>query len=76
MNKGPEAAIAADDLSMLVRLQHTDTRFFFLDWDKAGRHTPEALRENLEASLAALKTDKVDMWYLYVCLPDSPSLSG
>jgi aflatoxin B1 aldehyde reductase len=33
-------------------------------WDQAGRHTPEGLRENLEASLRALKTDKVDMWYL------------
>lgn len=35
-------------------------------WDNAGRHTPENLRENLEASLTALKTDKVDMFYLYV----------
>jgi aflatoxin B1 aldehyde reductase len=34
------------------------------NWEEAGHHTPEGLRENLEASLKALKTDKVDMWYL------------
>lgn len=34
-------------------------------WDAELRHTPEGLRENLEKSLAALKTDKVDMWYLH-----------
>ncbi|EGP89260.1 unnamed protein product [Zymoseptoria tritici ST99CH_1A5] len=32
---------------------------------KGSRHTPQELRENLEASLKALKTDKVDMWYLH-----------
>lgn len=29
------------------------------------RHTPEHLRENLLTSLKALKTEKVDMWYLH-----------
>ncbi|KAK5163294.1 hypothetical protein LTR04_002663 [Oleoguttula sp. CCFEE 6159] len=34
-------------------------------WSKDWRHTPEQLRENLMASLKALQTDKVDMWYLH-----------
>ena len=34
-------------------------------WDNALRHTPEGLRENLMKSLKALKTDKVDMWYVF-----------
>lgn len=29
------------------------------------RHTPEHLRENLNKSLKALNTDKIDMWYLH-----------
>jgi len=29
------------------------------------RHTPEHLRQNLMSSLKALKTDKIDMWYLH-----------
>lgn len=49
-----------------------------LDWQKRGiimdtkfsprtglRHDPEGLREALKQSLQALKTDKVDMWYLH-----------
>lgn len=36
------------------------------DEPKGGwRHTPAHLRENLENSLKALKTDKLDMWYLH-----------
>ena len=34
-------------------------------WDKSLRHTPELLRENLMKSLKALKTDKLDMYYLH-----------
>lgn len=34
-------------------------------WRKDLRHTPEMLREMLMKSLTALKTDKVDMWYLH-----------
>ncbi|EMC97999.1 hypothetical protein BAUCODRAFT_410420 [Baudoinia panamericana UAMH 10762] len=34
-------------------------------WDSSLRHTPEGLRDNLTKSLKALKTDKVDMWYLH-----------
>ncbi|KAK5691983.1 hypothetical protein LTR97_011154 [Elasticomyces elasticus] len=34
-------------------------------WDKSLRHTPEGLRENLDKSLKALKTNKVHMWYLH-----------
>lgn len=34
-------------------------------WDKTQRHTPEGLRSNLTSSLRALKTDKVDIWYLH-----------
>lgn len=33
--------------------------------EEGWRHTPEHLRENLTASLKALKVDKVDMWYLH-----------
>jgi aflatoxin B1 aldehyde reductase len=29
------------------------------------KHTPEGLREAMKRSLTALKTDKVDMWYLH-----------
>jgi aflatoxin B1 aldehyde reductase len=29
------------------------------------KHTPEGLREAMKRSLAALKTEKVDMWYLH-----------
>jgi aflatoxin B1 aldehyde reductase len=34
-------------------------------WDKTLRHTPEGLRENLMRSLKALKTEKLDIWYLH-----------
>ena len=34
-------------------------------WDKTLRHTPEIIRENLMKSLKALKTDKLDMYYLH-----------
>ncbi|KAI7156646.1 Aldo/keto reductase [Hortaea werneckii] len=34
-------------------------------WDSELRHDPEGLRKNLMKSLEALKTDKVDMWYLH-----------
>lgn len=34
-------------------------------WDKTQRHTPEGLRSNLTSSLRALKTDKIDIWYLH-----------
>ncbi|KAK4543023.1 hypothetical protein LTR36_006021 [Oleoguttula mirabilis] len=34
-------------------------------WDNELRHTPEGLRANLLKSLKALRTDKVDMWYLH-----------
>ncbi|KAM0716431.1 hypothetical protein Q7P37_007876 [Cladosporium fusiforme] len=33
--------------------------------DKTARHTPEELRANLMASLRALKTSKLDIWYLH-----------
>jgi aflatoxin B1 aldehyde reductase len=32
---------------------------------QATTHRPEHLRLGLEASLKALQTDKVDMWYLH-----------
>jgi len=34
-------------------------------WDSTLNHSPEGLRENLMKSLKALKTEKVDMWYLH-----------
>lgn len=34
-------------------------------WDKSLKHDPEGLRVNLKKSLDALKTDKIDMWYLH-----------
>jgi aflatoxin B1 aldehyde reductase len=33
--------------------------------EEGWRHTPEHLRQNLRDSLKALKTDKIDMWYLH-----------
>lgn len=35
------------------------------NWDKSLRHTPAMLRDNLQKSLAALQTSKVDLWYLH-----------
>jgi aflatoxin B1 aldehyde reductase len=34
-------------------------------WDPNLRHTPTGLRSNLKASLKALNTDKLDIWYLH-----------
>ena len=34
-------------------------------WDNNLRHDEAGLRKNLDISLKALKTDKVDMWYLH-----------
>jgi len=34
-------------------------------WDSTLRHTPDALRKNVSASLRALRTNKLDMWYLH-----------
>ena len=34
-------------------------------WKNDERHTPEEIRKNLNDSLARLKTDKVDLYYLH-----------
>jgi aflatoxin B1 aldehyde reductase len=34
-------------------------------WDQNLRHTPTGLRQNLDASLKALNTGKLNMWYLH-----------
>lgn len=34
-------------------------------WNAELKHDAKGLRENLMASLKALKTDKIDMWYLH-----------
>jgi aryl-alcohol dehydrogenase-like predicted oxidoreductase len=53
------------NLAMATKYYPTAGRAVPSSWDSTLRHTPAALRENLEASLKALKTDNVDMWYLH-----------
>lgn len=53
------------NLSMATKFYPTAGRAVPSSWDSTLRHTPTALRENLAASLRALKTDKLDMWYLH-----------
>jgi aflatoxin B1 aldehyde reductase len=53
------------NLAMATKYYPTAGRAVPSSWDSTLRHTPAALRKNLTASLKALKTDKVDMWYLH-----------
>ena len=52
-------------LLMATKYYPTAGRAVPATWDNTLRHTPTALRKNLTASLKALKTDKLDMWYLH-----------
>ena len=52
-------------LLMATKYYPTAGRAVPATWDSTLRHTPDALRKNITASLEALKTDKLDMWYLH-----------
>ena len=57
--------LGARNLQISTKYYPTFNRAVPGTWDPNLRHTPAGLRSNLEASLAALNTDKLDIWYLH-----------
>ena len=57
--------LSARNLRIATKYYPTFNRAVPASWDQNLRHTPTGLRENLKASLKALNTDKLDMWYLH-----------
>ena len=57
--------LSARNLRIATKYYPTVNRAVPASWDQNLRHTPTGLRENLKASLKALNTDKLDMWYLH-----------
>lgn len=52
-------------LSMDTKYYPTAGKQVPAQWDGTMKHDAMGLRDNLMKSLKALKTDKVDMWYLH-----------
>jgi aflatoxin B1 aldehyde reductase len=57
--------LSTRNLRIATKFYPTFGRAVPSSWDPNLRHTPTALRSNLKASLAALNTDKLDIWYLH-----------
>jgi aflatoxin B1 aldehyde reductase len=56
-----QLGLSARSLRVATKYYPTFGRAVLASWDRNLRHTPTGLRENLKASLAALKANKLDM---------------